>query len=133
MKKIILFMILAFGCTQEIIQPTMVEKKKDMNSQLTEIEQLMSNISLLTLMSTEISQEPFDDMYLSGFSNYLEYNVIDRDKKSLISQKKVSNYIISKIEQGTPYDKISINLIDEFIKGNLNHTDKIPQLGRNKL
>lgn len=118
MKKILLLILLAFGCNVEGLRPQKIEHNKETFNQLSEIDQLMSNISILTLMNINISEEPFDDIYLIAFTNYLAYNVMDINKTLSISPIKVSNYIISKMKQRVPFDDLSLHLIEEYKAGN---------------
>lgn len=116
MKQILLTTIILLGCAEEDITPQISAKKLN-----NKIEQLTSTISLLTLMSTNVHDEPFDDLYLIVFSNHLYYNI---DEKGLtnISPKIVSSYILLQMKQGTAYDNISRNIIKEYSKGRFETT-----------
>ena len=118
MNKILLITALILGCSKEEFLPQKIEYNQITVSTTVEIDQLTSHISLLILMNTNVSKEPFDDIYLIAFSNYLSNNVIATGNAAIISPTMVSNYILAEIEQGVLYNNISANIVNQFIDGN---------------
>lgn len=116
MKKILLILLLAVGCSKEEVTPNR-DVFLDTISSFESVNTIMSKVALLTLMSTDISEDPFDDVYLESFSDYLISSVIEQNKRASFSAEEVSDFILSELSDGVPQRDISNNIIQQLELG----------------
>lgn len=121
MEKILVITALLIGCIKEDISPietidniVQIELSNDINL-------LTSRISLVILMNSNINKEPFSDLHLKPFTDFL---ISNKTRPNGISAEKVATHILKKVEEGIPHNKIAQTVIFHFRKGDFEAPSK---------
>lgn len=114
MNKILVITVLLIGCMSEEIIPVQTFENITELELANDVNILISRISILVLMNSDITKEPFDDLQLLTLNDFILKSKI---LPNSISAEKIASHILQKIEEGTPHSEISKTIILDYQQG----------------